>query len=110
MAKRKLSGKDVLHMIDQLSSSECASDEDEDSDIPDADLEDSAVESSDDDDGDSDTDVEDEDVHAWRKLSGTSCNFTRLNFSAVSPGCQISDDDMPDDEIGFFPCFSLRNC
>lgn len=27
MAKRKLSGKDVLHMIDQLSSSECASDE-----------------------------------------------------------------------------------
>lgn len=105
MAKRKLSGKDVLHMIDQLSSSECASDEDEDSDIPDADLEDSAVESSDDDDGDSDTDVEDEDVDAWRKLSGTSCNFTRLNFSAVSPGCQISDDDMPDDEIGFFSLF-----
>jgi len=107
MAKRRLCGTQVLHILDNISSSDNDSDNNSDaeSELDDASCDDDALESAGTVAESSDADEKPEPV-TWKKLEpGASCNFKRLAFTVANTGSQVSDDLVPNDELAFFQLY-----
>ena len=104
MAKRRLSGTQVLQILDNtgVSSSDSDINSDAESESDDASGDDDASDSAGTEAESSDADEEPEPV-TWKKLGpGASCNFNRLAFTVANTGSQVSGDLVPSDELGFF--------
>ena len=99
MAKRKLSGTDVLRMIDEQESS------DTESDYIDEEFEDDEVSDTDVDDDSGDADDAEPSSNTWKEITGMACNVNRLPFTVVHPGSTLTDDLLPSDVIGLFQLF-----
>lgn len=106
-AKRRLDGKRVLELLDDMSS-------DFSGDSEQSQLEDHEILSDSDGDGfsseDGDSSEEDDGDRPqipsqWQLLNGVANGFKHLPFSFTTCGLQIADEELPNTELGFFQLF-----
>lgn len=111
MPAKRMTGSNVLRVLDELNSDEEASSRnDSSSEFRESDegedWEDSCDDSPDySDDGQDVEEDDEEEESSWRKMTTEGNNFSFLEFTVQNPGIQLAAADIPDSELGFFQLF-----